>query len=148
MIALHDAQERGAALAPDRGKECEVADEDMDVVDEVEDSEDAEEILSAKEVAKMFGTDARTFRKFLRSIIAEEDRPGQGSRWEIWPSEVPELRDRFETWSKPSKNGGKKVKVKIEDDEVVDLADDEDLVDEDISDDDEAVDLEDIEIVD
>jgi hypothetical protein len=119
--------------------------------DEVIEDTDEEEILSAKEVARMIGTDARTFRKFMRAVLDPDDQPGQGGRYQIDAEEVPAIQKAFDKWSKPSKNGTKTRKTKItapDDDEVVDLTDDEELVDEDDSDDDDAVELEDIEVLD
>ena len=119
-----------------------------------------EEVLSAKEVARMIGTDARTFRKFMRSVTDPDDQPGQGGRYAIDPDEVPAIQKAFDKWSKPSTNDkkgkkGKKTKVVDAvdlDDEVVEL--DDALLDEDVDaelvdeDDDEEVELEDIEVVD
>ena len=39
--------------------------------------------LSPAALAEVLGTDARTTRKFLRSITPKEDQPGKGSRWEV-----------------------------------------------------------------
>jgi hypothetical protein len=104
------------------------------------------ELLSAKEVARMLGTDPRTFRKFMRSITEADDQPGQGGRYAIDPEDVPALQKQFKKWGKgASKNGAKSKKVKVEDaidldDEVVDLDEENDLADDTI------VDLEDIEV--
>lgn len=133
--------QKGDRTIPTEERNAKLAD------DEVIEDTDEEEILSAKEVARMIGTDPRTFRKFLRAVTEADDQPGQGRRWEIFAEQVPDIQRAFDKWSKPSKNGKGKKKVMVEDDEIVDLTDD-DLVDEDDSDDDEAVDLEDIEIVD
>ena len=53
-----------------------------------------------KEVAQEFGTDAKTLRKFLRSITPVEDRPGKGSRWEIPATKkaLTKLQTRFNEW--------------------------------------------------
>lgn len=39
--------------------------------------------LTAALLADALGTDARTARKFLRSITPKDAQPGKGSRWEI-----------------------------------------------------------------
>jgi hypothetical protein len=130
MIALQSTPERGASL-PTEERNTEVP-KDKDIVEDDEDleieEEAEEELLSAKAVAKMLDTDPRTFRKFMRSITEKEEQPGQGGRYGIDPEDVPSLQKQFAKWSKPSKNGKKEFSIKVEDDEVVDLTD-EDLVD-------------------
>lgn len=39
--------------------------------------------LTPAELATELGTDARTARKFLRSITPKDDQPGKGSRWAL-----------------------------------------------------------------
>lgn len=39
--------------------------------------------LTPADLATVLGTDARTTRKFLRSITPKDAQPGKGSRWEI-----------------------------------------------------------------
>ena len=39
--------------------------------------------ITPADLAAILSTDARTTRKFLRSITPAEDRPGKGARWEI-----------------------------------------------------------------
>jgi hypothetical protein len=53
-----------------------------------------------KEVAQEFGTDAKTLRKFLRSITPIEDRPGKGGRWSLpaTKKQLTTLRKRFDEW--------------------------------------------------
>lgn len=40
-------------------------------------------------------TDARTTRKFLRSITPADSQPGKGSRWAIEKREVRSLKSKF-----------------------------------------------------
>lgn len=112
----------------------EAADPNFVRVHEIDEPEATVEVLSAKAVATMLGTDGRTLRKYLRSI---KDRVGQGNRWEIDPSEVDEIRKGFEAFNKV-----KPAEVKV----LLAPADAE--VDEDFEDllDDEALELEEIEI--
>lgn len=49
--------------------------------------------LTAKELAIELNTDAKTVRKFLRSLT--DDRAGKGGRWAIAADDLPALRDRF-----------------------------------------------------
>lgn len=52
-------------------------------------------IMTPSQVATEFGTDARTMRKFLRSITPKDAQPGKGSRWEIKKAELRGLRKKF-----------------------------------------------------
>lgn len=54
-----------------------------------------EEYRSAKEVARMLGTDARTIRKFLRSEASPFEAVGQGGRYNFDDEDVEELRRAF-----------------------------------------------------
>ena len=90
--------------------------------------------LSAKEAAIELGTDARTFRKFMRSILKKEDQPGQGNRYAIEEKDLKKLRKQFDDWStpkakpdeEPSTNGAKKKGKKAKEQEVVDISDEVD----------------------
>ena len=55
--------------------------------------------LTPAEFAAEIGTDARTARKFLRSITPKDEQPGKGSRWAIEKRSVRSLRKRFTEWS-------------------------------------------------
>lgn len=46
-------------------------------------------------LAEALGTDARTARKFLRSITPKDSHPGKGARWAIEKRDVRSLRTRF-----------------------------------------------------
>lgn len=52
-------------------------------------------ILTPADAALELGTDARTMRKFLRSITPKDAQPGKGSRWEIKKAEMRSLRKKF-----------------------------------------------------
>lgn len=121
--------------------------------------------LSAKEVARELGTDARTFRKFMRATLAKEEQPGQGNRYAIEADELDDIRTAFKKWNgkskpktdeapaeKPAKKGKKSKKPKVEELEEIDDPVDEDLtideddvelVDLDDPDDDDLLDIED-----
>lgn len=49
--------------------------------------------LTAKELAIELNTDAKTCRKFLRSLT--DDRAGKGGRWVIDAKDLDTLKDRF-----------------------------------------------------
>lgn len=53
------------------------------------------QVLSAKELAQILGTDPKTCRRFLRSNSAD-GRPGQGGRWAIPTSELEAVKTAWE----------------------------------------------------
>jgi hypothetical protein len=142
MSDMMRASERGSPLIPTEERTPNMPDDETIV-------EESDQLLSAKEVARMLGTDPRTFRKFMRSITEADEQPGQGGRYAIDPEDVPALQKQFKKWGKgASKNGakGKGKKVKIQDaieldDEVVDLDEENDLADDTI------VELDEIEVI-
>lgn len=93
------------------------------------------ETLSAKEAALELGTNARTFRKFMRAITPKEDQPGQGNRYAIEADDMKKLKQQFEEWNAPkakttSKNGSTPDEVEeIEDDELLSIDDSDEEVD-------------------
>jgi hypothetical protein len=60
--------------------------------------------LTAKEVAEKLETDARTFRKFVRSEVKAAggevgvDTPGKGKRYSFESKEISGLKKRFHAW--------------------------------------------------
>jgi hypothetical protein len=56
------------------------------------------ENYSAKQAAMRLATDARTFRKFLRSSHCSFGAVGQGKRYEFTHEELMTLRDEFIEW--------------------------------------------------
>lgn len=56
------------------------------------------ETYSAKQAALRLGTDARTFRKFLRSSHCSFEAVGQGKRYEFEATELKALKDEFQAW--------------------------------------------------
>jgi len=115
-------------MAKDKVKKV-LEDEVDEEIDEVE--EDTVEVLSAKAVATMLGTDGRTFRKFLRS---QRGKVGQGNRWAIGIDEVEELRKGFEAFNKPKPSVEKVIKA-----DVIDADDFDELLE------DEALEIDDLE---
>lgn len=61
--------------------------------------------MTPAEVASEFGTDGRTVRKFLRSVVAKADQPGKGSRWSIpaTKTDLTKLRKAFDAWEAAAK---------------------------------------------
>lgn len=55
-------------------------------------------ILTPADLATELGSDARTVRKFLRSITPRDEQPGKGSRWNIEKKELRSLRSKFSKW--------------------------------------------------
>jgi len=93
--------------------------------------------LSAKEAARELGTDARNFRKFMRTILDKEDQPGQGNRYHIEEKAIPGLKKKFADWSKPkakpSENGAEAEEILDEELLDEDMLVEEELTDEDIN---------------
>ncbi len=72
---------------------------------------DTDTTLSAKQVASRIGTDAKTFRKWLRSGYSPYQAVGQGSRYEFPRGELGEIRELFRAWQAHRQsiaNGSKK----------------------------------------
>lgn len=117
--------------------------------------------LSAKETALKLGTDARTFRKFMRATLPKDDQPGQGNRYNIEEADLKDLKKKFAGWQngkapkpeteevddeprkKKNKKGKKAKQVEAEeiDDEVAE--EDLDLDDLEGPDDDDLVEIDD-----
>lgn len=55
-------------------------------------------VLTPAELAVELESDARTVRKFLRSITAKENQPGKGSRWSIEKKQLRTLRKQYKEW--------------------------------------------------
>ena len=55
-------------------------------------------ILTAQELAVEFETDARTIRKFLRSVTPKENQPGKGKKWGIEKKSLRTLRKQYSEW--------------------------------------------------
>lgn len=51
--------------------------------------------INIADLATELNTDARTTRKFLRSITPKDAQPGKGSRWSIEKRDVRSLRSQF-----------------------------------------------------
>ena len=57
-----------------------------------------QQTLSAKQVARRIGTDAKTFRKWLRSSASPYDAVGQGQRYEFPEKDLPKITKSFKAW--------------------------------------------------
>ena len=51
--------------------------------------------ITVADLATALDTDARTARKFLRSITPRDEQPGKGSRWSIEAKQVRSLKSKF-----------------------------------------------------
>lgn len=60
----------------------------------------AAQIMTPADLAVEFETDARTVRKFLRSITPKENQPGKGSRWNIEKKQLRSLRSQYAKFEK------------------------------------------------
>jgi hypothetical protein len=91
--------------------------------------------LTPAQLAAELGTDARTTRKFLRSITPREAQPGKGSRWEIagTAASVRTMRKQFAAFTaaqdeaKAKRNEAKAIadapQIEQGDDEAIDALD-------------------------
>lgn len=51
--------------------------------------------ITVNDLATELNTDARTTRKFLRSITPKDEQPGKGARWSIEKRSVRGLKKQF-----------------------------------------------------
>lgn len=58
--------------------------------------------MTPAELASELGSDARTTRKFLRSITPRDEQPGKGSRWAVEANarQLASLRKKFAAFEK------------------------------------------------
>lgn len=56
--------------------------------------------ITVQELATTLDTDARTTRKFLRSVTDKDTQPGKGGRWSIEKREVASLKKKFAAFQK------------------------------------------------
>ena len=70
-----------------------------------------QETYGAKQVARRIGTDAKTFRKWLRSPASPYDAVGQGKRYEFPRADLPEIKKQFNAWKNKKPNGTVSAKV-------------------------------------
>lgn len=51
--------------------------------------------ITVQELAADLDTDARTARKFLRTVTPADAQPGKGGRWQIEKRDVRSLKSKF-----------------------------------------------------
>lgn len=51
--------------------------------------------ITVTDLATELNTDARTARKFLRSVTPQDEQPGKGGRWMIEKRDIRSLRSKF-----------------------------------------------------
>ena len=51
--------------------------------------------ITVSDLALELNTDARTARKFLRSVTPTDEQPGKGSRWSIEKRDIRSLKSKF-----------------------------------------------------
>lgn len=54
--------------------------------------------LNVTDLAARLDTDARTTRKFLRSITPADEQPGKGARWSIEARRITSLKSQFKKY--------------------------------------------------
>lgn len=73
--------------------------------------------ITVQELATTLDTDARTARKFLRSITPKDAQPGKGSRWAIEKRDVAGMRKKFAAFSKAAEDAKQAREAKANADE-------------------------------
>ena len=77
--------------------------------------------ITVTDLATELNTDARTARKFLRSVTPSEEQPGKGGRWQIEKRDIRSLRSKFSKFAE-AETARKEAKVEApEVDEDADL---------------------------
>lgn len=84
---------------------------------------------TVSDLATRLDTDARTTRKFLRSITPADEQPGKGSRWVIEAKQVRSLQAKFKKFTAEVEAAAKEreerpltlTKAPIDTDEATDL---------------------------
>ena len=66
------------------------------------------DLLAAKQVATMIGTDAKTLRQFFRSGASSFKPVGSGGRYEFAESDVPKIKEEFDKWKAGHASRGQK----------------------------------------
>lgn len=81
--------------------------------------------ITTTEFAAALETDARTARKFLRSITPKDEQPGKGSRWVLEGNKTSlnKMRKQFNEWS------AAQAEKKAEKDSTEPVADEVDNID-------------------
>lgn len=83
--------------------------------DAITEAQDAPTTLSAADVAEALGTDAKTFRRFVRASVRAQggsvgtDTPGSRGRYAFSSADVPALGEAFEAWRAMGGGGGVKL---------------------------------------
>jgi transposase len=67
---------------------------------------ETDETYSAKQVARRIGTDAKTFRKWLRSTASPYPAVGQGQRYEFPAEDLDRIQKFFDAWKTRSNRRG------------------------------------------
>ena len=77
--------------------------------------------ITVTDLATELNTDARTARKFLRSVTPSEEQPGKGGRWQIEKRDIRSLRSKF--WRQIAEAETARKEAKVEAPEVDEDAD-------------------------
>lgn len=85
--------------------------------------------ITVADLAADLNTDARTARKFLRSITPKDAQPGKGSRWAIEKREVRSLRSKFSKFQEAEEARRAAKAAKVEEVEVIDEVDIDEVAD-------------------
>lgn len=77
--------------------------------------------ITVQELATTLDTDARTTRKFLRSVTEKEQQPGKGGRWVIEKRDVASLKKKFSAFQKAAEERAAKAAEEPTDEELEEI---------------------------
>ena len=69
--------------------------------------------ITVSDLATELNTDARTARKFLRSVTPSEEQPGKGGRWQIEKRDIRSLRSKFSKFAE-AETARKEAQVEVD----------------------------------
>jgi hypothetical protein len=80
--------------------------------------------ITVKDLAETLDTDARTTRKFLRSVTPKDAQPGKGGRWEIERKSVASYKKQFAKFAAAAaERAAKATEPEVAEDEVIEIED-------------------------
>jgi len=86
-------------------------------------------MLNIADLAARLDTDARTTRKFLRSITPADEQPGKGSRWQVPAKKVQSLKSQFKKYQTEVQNAKSETQDITTEDATSEVITDEVLTD-------------------
>lgn len=76
--------------------------------------------INVQELATELNTDARTARKFLRSVTPADEQPGKGGRWAIEKKDIRGLKSKFTKFQEAMQARAEAAPEELTPDEAID----------------------------